>query len=94
MTITLPLNPQEEARLAALAQAKGVSPDEFVREALDKVLADGPEGSDESNDDSRPIWEMILDNMKDVPPEELARLPRDGASELDHYLYGHPKRGQ
>jgi hypothetical protein len=58
---------------------------------LDKVLADGPEAWGESNEDSRPIWEMILDNMKDVPPEELARLPKDGASELDHYLYGHPK---
>jgi hypothetical protein len=35
---------------------------------------------------------MILDNMKDVPAEEFARLPKDGASEDDHYLYGHPKR--
>jgi hypothetical protein len=40
MTITLPLEPQEEARLKAAAQAKGLSPDAFVREALDKVLAE------------------------------------------------------
>jgi hypothetical protein len=44
--------------------------------------------------DPRPIWEVILDNMKDVPPEEFAKLPKDGASEHDHYLYGHLKRGQ
>jgi hypothetical protein len=32
--------------------------------------------------------------MKDVAPEEFAKLPKDGASEHDHYLYGHPKHGQ
>ncbi|MGO8813088.1 MAG: hypothetical protein ACLQVG_00280 [Terriglobia bacterium] len=40
MTITLPLEPQEEARLKAAAQAKGLSPDAFVREAIDKILAE------------------------------------------------------
>jgi hypothetical protein len=44
--------------------------------------------------DRRPIWEVIADNMKDVPAEEFAKLPKDGASEHDHYLYGHPKRNQ
>jgi hypothetical protein len=40
MTITLPLEPQEEALLKAAAQAKGLSPNAFVREALDKILAE------------------------------------------------------
>jgi hypothetical protein len=30
--------------------------------------------------------------MKDVPPEDLALLPTDGASQIHHYLYGHPKK--
>jgi hypothetical protein len=42
MTITLPLEPQEEARLKAAARARGLSPDAFVREALDKILAEAP----------------------------------------------------
>jgi uncharacterized membrane protein len=42
MTITLPLKPQEEAKLIAIAEAKGVSADALVREALDKILADAP----------------------------------------------------
>ena len=92
MTITLPLQPQEEARLVALAQAKGVSTDTLVREALGKILADAPDQPNEPKGESRPIWDVILDNMKDVPPGEFARLPKDGASEHDHYLYGHPKR--
>jgi hypothetical protein len=40
VTITLPLQPQEEARLIALAHAKGVSTDVLVREALERVLAE------------------------------------------------------
>ena len=43
MTITLPLLPQEEARLIAVAQAKGLSTDALVREALDKILAEAPD---------------------------------------------------
>jgi len=42
MTIILPLEPQEEARLNALAQEKGVTADTLVREAIDKILADAP----------------------------------------------------
>jgi hypothetical protein len=42
MTITLPLEPQEEAKLLAVAQAKGVSTDALVRSALDTILADAP----------------------------------------------------
>jgi hypothetical protein len=45
MTITLPLQPQEEARLIAAAQAKGLSTDALVREALDKILAEAPRES-------------------------------------------------
>jgi len=92
MTIILPLQPQEEAKLIALAQAKGVSTDALVREALDKILADTPVEPSEQKSEPRPIWDVILDNMSDIPPDEFARLPNDGASEHDHYLYGHPKR--
>lgn len=69
-----------------------------VQEALEKILADSPGAPENARDSSRletrPIWEVILDNMKDVPAAEFARLPRDGASEHDHYLYGQPKRDQ
>jgi hypothetical protein len=93
MTITLPLQPQEEAKLIAVARAKGVSTDALVREALDKILADAPDTRPEAPEtDRQPIWEVIVENMKHVPPEDLALLPRDGASQIDHYLYGHPKR--
>lgn len=44
MTITLPIQPHEEARLVALALAKGVSADALVREALDRMLSEASAG--------------------------------------------------
>ena len=94
MSITLALQPQEEARLAAAAQARGVSTDEFLREALDKILADSSPLPEKPKAEARPIWEVLLDDIDGISPEEFAKLPKDGASEHDHYLYGHPKRHQ
>ena len=39
MTITLPLQPEEEARLEAVAHARGLSTGALVREALEEILA-------------------------------------------------------
>jgi hypothetical protein len=39
-----------------------------------------------------PIWERIAARAARVPPEELDKFPADGAAQIDHYLYGHPKR--
>jgi predicted DNA-binding antitoxin AbrB/MazE fold protein len=41
-----------------------------------------------------PIWERIAALTADAPAEELAKLPPDGAAEIDHYLYGSPKRSE
>jgi antitoxin component of MazEF toxin-antitoxin module len=39
-----------------------------------------------------PFWERIEALTAHAPPEELDRVPTDGAAQVDHYLYGHPKR--
>lgn len=39
-----------------------------------------------------PIWERLAARAAETPPEEVLRLPPDGAAQIDHYLYGHPKR--
>jgi hypothetical protein len=49
-----------------------------VREALDKIFAEAPDVPPQRTRESRPIWEVILDNMKDVPPEEFDKLPKEG----------------
>lgn len=40
----------------------------------------------------RPIEEVLGEIGARVPPEEWARLPTDFSDQLDHYLYGTPKR--
>jgi hypothetical protein len=40
----------------------------------------------------RPIWEIIVELSSQIPLEEWAKLPADGAEQHDHYLYGSPKR--
>jgi hypothetical protein len=39
-----------------------------------------------------PIWEKLVRLGEAVPPEEAAKLPRDLSQNLDHYLYGAPKK--
>jgi len=41
--------------------------------------------------DNRPIWEIIMELGASIPEEEWAKVPTDGAKNLDHYLYGAPK---
>jgi len=45
MTITLPLAPQDEAKLIAIAQAKGLSADALIGEVMAKVIADSAEAN-------------------------------------------------
>ena len=94
MTITLK---PDQARLIDEAIQAGLikSADDALEIAVD-TLRDRLEASRARRDqgDVRPIWEIIAETMKSVPPEEFAKLPKDGASEIDHYLYGHPKRNQ
>jgi hypothetical protein len=33
----------------------------------------------------------LPENMKRVPSEDLAALPKDGLNQIDHYVYGVPK---
>jgi hypothetical protein len=93
MTVTLELSPEREAALIAEAKARGLSVQQWLLQ-LAEQSASLPFSADVGWQDDRPIWEVIAENMKDVPPEEFAKLPKDGASEHDHYLYGHPKQKQ
>jgi hypothetical protein len=40
----------------------------------------------------RPISEIIREIWSDMPDDVRATLPRDGASQVDHYVYGLPNR--
>jgi len=52
---------------------------------VQEAVGDGNAASRES---ARPIWEVFGEVMADLPEEELAKLPPDGAEQHDHYIYG------
>lgn len=89
MTVIIELADKPAAALAAKAQAQGVAVEEYARQVLEQNLEAGGGNVDPAR---KPIWEVIAESMKEVPQEDLAALPRDGASQIDHYVYGLPKR--
>ena len=91
MTLTIELSPEKEAALIAQAQAAGMSAEEFARQALDAALPSARPDSEEAVEQAETIGQMIRRIVGDPPPEELAKLPKDFASQVDHYLYGAPK---
>ncbi len=94
MILTLPLTAAEESKLVAQARAKGTTPGALVRQAIEPILTAVPENLPETKKPGRHISEVIAERMKTLPSEVFERLPKDGASEHDHYLYGHPKRNR
>ena len=40
----------------------------------------------------KPLWERAAELRQSIPAEEWDKLPTDGARQLDHYIYGSPKR--
>ncbi len=86
MSLTLKLSDEEAAALQAKAAADGPSLEEWIRNLAEPV----PQATVE-----RPLQtaaDIILSRMSEVPPEIMATMPKDGASQHDHYIYGWPKR--
>jgi hypothetical protein len=42
--------------------------------------------------DRRPIWEIVEEVNAGLPADTWENVPTDGSINLDHYLYGAPKR--
>jgi hypothetical protein len=86
MTITLDIRPEIEAELEATARAHGLSAEQYARQLLEKALA--------SAGTKKPLSARIRQIWADMPDEVRAKLPADGASQHDHYIYGVPKRAE
>lgn len=86
MTLTNELPDEQQLALTAKARAQGLSAEQYAQRVLEHDLEAG------SAKPRRHISEVIRDNMRDVPPEIMATMPKDGASQHDHYIYGLPKR--
>jgi hypothetical protein len=49
-------------------------------------------GTSAEGHDTRPIAEVLAEIAAAIPAAELAQLPADFTDQLDHYIYGTPKR--
>jgi len=84
MTLTIELPDERRALLAAQAQAQGVSAEQYARQLLEQALT--------APTVKRPLSARIREIWADMPDEVRAKLPTDGATQHDHYIYGVPKR--
>jgi antitoxin component of MazEF toxin-antitoxin module len=72
---------------ADLCRAAGISPGtELLAEVQDGHIVLGPTAP--------ALAERIVARARCLPPEVLDALPDDLAAQLDHYLYGAPKRSE
>ena len=84
MTLTIKLSDEQATALRAKAAAEGLSLEQWLQKlAEQESTASSPR---------RHIADVIVEDMRKVPPEIMATMPKDGASQHDHYIYGWPKR--
>jgi hypothetical protein len=57
-----------------------------------RVLVYPATGNSAEGHDTRPITEVLAEIAAAIPAGEFARLPSDFTDQLDHYIYGTPKR--
>jgi hypothetical protein len=97
--------PAQKRLLESLSRETGQSVSALIDKALEGLQEDVryEQATGEANgtdtapalppqEPSKPIWQQFAEAFKDVPEEELARLPVDGAAQHDHCIYGLPKR--
>jgi len=66
--------------------------DRIAKENKYLSVAISPEELVQRKQGDKPVWEIVLEIMKDIPEEEINKLPADGSEEHDHYIYGTPKK--
>ena len=83
MTLFIQLPDHKESTLKAKAEALGVSVEQYAQQVLDRALSEAS---------PQPISEMFREIWGHMPEDVRAKLLSDGSSQIDHYVYGVPKR--
>jgi Arc/MetJ-type ribon-helix-helix transcriptional regulator len=100
MTIHLP-EPLESSIRAAVHSGRYASLDDAMAEAAsllvqrlkqEQTQATEPAASQAAPSAHKPIWEIIDDENRSIPPDVWATLPTDLSEQHDHYIYGTSKR--
>lgn len=91
MTVMLELSPEKEAALNAEAQAQGITADEWLQRLVEERLQNAIV-RDNKDQPCRPLSARIRDLWSDMPDDVRAAYPEGGARQIDHHVYGLPKR--
>jgi len=91
VTLIIELPDNKEAALKAKAYAQGVSAEQYAETVLYRDLE---EPANSAAAPRRHISDVIREIWSDLPDDARALLPADGTSQVDHYVYGVPKRDQ
>ena len=99
MTIHLP--PHIESSIqAAVYSGRFKSVDDAMTRAATLLLQElhqeqatpTPTGEAAADPKPKPIWEKFEEIAAGIPQEVWDKMPADSSEQLDHYLYGTPKR--
>jgi len=100
------LTPQQKGMLASLSRETGKPIPALIAEALEELqeharsgqangerhAAHEPLSTAPAREVRKPFWQRFAEASRRIPDEELDRLPPDLAAQVDHYIYGTPKR--
>ena len=92
MNVTIEIPDDSAARYLAQAKARGMTVDRWLLELAEQNTPAAEPAP--TKPVGKPLAARIRDLWADMPPEVQAKLPEDGASQHDHYIYGVPKREQ
>lgn len=102
--ITVPFSPPQEAevidalrghrtlRLRVIGRGEFSASGKPLRVTEVQELRLHPAGEAAYDATARPIEEVLAELAAEVPEEDWGRLPPDLTDNLDHYLYGTPRR--
>ena len=100
MTIHLPEDLERYVQMK-VRSGRFASEDEAIGEAV-RLLRQAEEAGPLTGDESPevapagggavPAWKRVIEIMGRVPDEDFDRIPVDSSEQLDHYIYGTPKR--
>jgi hypothetical protein len=105
-TTPFDLTPEQKGMLASLSRETGKPIPALIAKALKELQEHERAGQtngekqagNASHTDARSgevhqaFWQRFLEASRRIPDEELDQLPPDLAAQVDHYIYGTPKR--
>ena len=91
--ITGALREHSSRRLHLVGRAEFQRTGKIKRIVSLKNLTVKPALEKRAKKESKPFWQWAVELGESIPAEEWAKVPTDGAANLDHYLYSHPEKG-